>query len=391
MSSIAILKEIAELTNLTIDPSLIKQNIKTYIKLPKMISVAELFRYNNLSYEDHSDYIRVVTQHGAFDMPKDGYSDAYRLVEAVTSKTRGGRNMIVLPNIDGIMTGYTAADKWCFKEQWDDRKTAVSTRIWDGVYQTAAIDYDNDDDYDTLDLEIAPHYYNVLLTPREMRDFIKVNPKMTYVECELDCLSKKHFHGVHGLYKGADITFGPNGHKALCAPPMHLIEIWEKVPRLNPENAAMVETVVRAAIATLDPLLTTQKQIVSPPVTAQLDETELTGVGANYLESLLTEKLAWSKIVDRYSRPDSATWSSSERFSSTSSGKKKIKQRWTSIYSEIIMPLLYQEGTPQQEVLQAAWDLDESSDKTLANYCVRRLIAGDSTVVCTKDGNLKMQ
>jgi len=390
MSSIAILKEIAELTNLTIDPSLIKHNIKTYIRLPKMISVAELFRFNNLSYEDRSGFIRVVTQFGAFEMPKDGYSDAYRLVEAVTSKTRGGRNMIVLPNIDGIMTDYTAADKWSFKEQWDDRKTAVSTRIWNGVFQTAAIDYDNNDDYDTLDLEKAPHYYNIVLTPREKRDFITVNPGMEYVECEMDCLSKKHFHAVHGLYKGADITFGPNGHKALCAPPMNLIEMWEKVQRLNPENASMVETVVKAAIATLDPLLITPT-VNEPPVTVKLEETELTGVGANYLKSLLTEKLAWSKIVERYSRPDSATWSSSERFASTASGKKKIKQRWTAIYSEKIMPLLYHEGTPQQEVLQAAWDLDEASDKTLANYCIRRLIAGDSTVVCTKEGNLKMQ
>lgn len=378
MSAGSRLKEIASLTNLTFDPQNLRNIIRSYSKVPKMISVAALFKVNNLSLKDGQKCLEIETPHGKIEVPKDGYSDGYRLQEAVVSKTVGGKGMIYLPAIDGVMVGSTPAEKWGFKEAWDARTSSTSTAIWGGSFQTKAIDYDDDDDYSELNLTQDPHYYNVLLTNREKRDFSAVNPSLNYIECTGDCLPKKHYHGVHGLYRGAVV----NGTQ--CAPPFELLPIWNKLQRFDPESAALVETAVKTAAVTLTPLVSAPASSDPPKSTVP----KPSGEGAQALAEIISQTRPWAAILETYRNPKTAKWASTDGFTTSKSGQNKIKQKWNAIYSEQMLPLFEGEGTPVVTAMQRAWDLDTHENKALANYIVRRMCSGDSGLIENQNGNL---
>lgn len=275
------------------------------------------------------------------------------------------------------MYGASPADEWGFKEVWDARTSTHTGRIWGGSFQTKAIDYDDDETgYDVLDLRPAPHYYNVLLTPREMREFSTVNPGLSYIACEGPCMTKMHYHGVHGFYKGAFVGGVP------CAPPLDLIPAWNRLQRFNPMPVA--EMPVDATMATL-----TASEHETPTPGPSIEQApQPFGDGALVLAETINQRRPWSAILEIYRQPITARWASLDGITASKTARQKIQKEWNTTYMEKLMPLLRGEGTPVVEVIQCAWDLDPYPGKNMASYMLRRMVAGDSGIKETPEGNL---
>lgn len=357
-----------------------------------MISIAALLKSNGVTLADHVKHLEIRCPDafdGALVIPKDGYSDNYRLQEAVEAKTKGGKGLIILPSLSH-QSEQTAGEKWIFKSLWDARQEAPKSNFdsgdkrWGGSYETKALDYDDDFDYCKLDLEEEPHYYNVLLTVREKKDFSLVNPDMNYVECRGPCLSRVHFHAVHGLYSEAKIG------DVCCAPAFEMFNRWAAIPLLDPLKISGEEPEENKPSQEPVESKTEGESIEEDECAKDTsgDDEEPKTAGAAALKKYMDNCPPWCEIQDAYRTPDSAKWADTGLYTSSSSGQRKLKQRWGQLYTEKILRMLAEGKAPVQAVLKRAWDSDQDSRKVLANYLVRRLTSGDSGVVETEDGML---
>jgi hypothetical protein len=377
MSSAEKLRQIAALSEISFDEARLTRIIRSYSKTSKMIGIAALCKANQIAYSDEAGYTTLKTKFGNIKMPKDKHSDAYRLQEAAQANTRGGKGMICLPAIDGIMVGATPGEKWAFKEAWDLKEISETTAVWGGSFTTKAEDYDDGENYAVLGLEATPHYYNVLLTMREKREFQETNPGLAYVECEQGCLAKKHWHGVHGRYAGA-VVGGVH-----CAPPYSLLKQWKSLPLFEAIDDQLVKSAVMKAKTILQPLAEVARKTPEKPAKKEPADTRTPGErGSEALKTLIDNPQPWEDISTLYRSSESADWASSKAYCNSGSGQKKLKMKWNKTYEEQILPLLEGEGTLKQEVLKAAWDADPDKSKKVATYIMRRLTSGDSGVVC---------
>jgi hypothetical protein len=361
-----------------------------------MIGVAALLNGNGVKFVDNDHFMEF--DYPGFGEPlriaKDGYSDNYRLQEAVERKVKGGKGMIALPNLSG-QVAISEQLKWEFKDYYDKRHeipvndcNSGRTR-WGGSFQTKAIDYDDDVEYTALDLSTSFHYFNILLTAREKKDFEAVNPGLYYEACEEDCLTRPHFHGVHGCYPEANL--GP----VHCAPSFEMFNRWANlIPMLNPLVAATAEGEKAKGKAPV------REERRSTPLPEERSERPVEGKGENgkkggkksagayTLKTYMEDCPPWSQVQETYRTPEAAKWADTGLYSSSNSGQRKLKQKWNTIYTEKILPMVGGKGSPVQSVLKRAWDIDSDHKKVIANYCIRRLTSGDSGVVETEDGML---
>lgn len=331
------------------------------------LSVAALFDHNDLGlrFDEHSFYID--TPCGVLTIPKDGRSDAYRLREAVVEKTPGGDGMVNVLPVNSAEPKNAAMDVvWAFKEAWDNREPMNTVHIWGGSFITRANEYEDNGSYEHLDLQSTSHYYHILLTRREYGEFAHANPGLAYVECSLKCLPRKHYHGVHGCYKGAYVDGFP------CAPPLRLLQAWNELPEFSrpvykpkktPKRVAVAPRVEEGAVEGI-PSLAVKR--------APLPE----GGGAQILALIIDRRRPWSAIEETYRRPNAANWASLEGIIAPEAARKAVYKKWNRIYKRTFAPMLRDGGTPVASIVQRAWDEDPTPHKTMANYFVLRMVTG---------------
>lgn len=358
-----------------------------------MFTIAALFRPQGLNYGDHDDHFWIAKPCSArpgykdwlLRIPKDGLTDMWRLQEAVEEKTRGGRGVVMIPYLKS--DDLPSEAYWSFKEQWDNRSISETTHMWGGAFVSKAEDYDDGEEYQVLDLTQAPHYYNILLNIREKREFQQVNPGLAYVECTDACLAKRHFHGVHGLYKGAvlEADFGVGGAKIaprFTAPPLSLLEAWRELPGFNMKQNEGVPFIkehegpgdegAAARCAIESDVGTTSKRAGRIPKKAT--------VGARAMMALMQKLPHWPEVEVAYRTPESAKWADPEKHVASAAGQRKLREKWNAEYTKVMLPMVQGEGNSVDAVLRKAWNSDSDPMKVKAAYFLRRLTAGNSGV-----------
>lgn len=336
-----------------------------------MLSVAALFKANNLGLRVNECSMFIDTPRGVITIPKDGKSDAYRLKDAVTEKTPGGDGMITVHSVNSA-SKKTAnmAEVWAFKKAWDNRKPGNTIYAWGGSFQTRASDHEDNESYAQLDLQSTPHYYNILLTRREYEEFSLVNPGLAYVECEEECLPRMHYHGVHGYYMGAYVDGIP------CAPPLNLLRDWNLLPELSlapPKWFSNKFKKPKTQAAAAPPFEKGAKPDGNP-CPAHERAPQPVGGGAQILAEIIDQRRPWSAIEEIYRRPDAANWASLKGFIAPEAARFDVYVRWNKVYETVTAPMFRDEGIPVADVVQRAWDDDPSPMKIMANYLVRKLV-----------------
>lgn len=354
-----------------------------------MFTVAALLKSGGHALADEDKFFEITLNGGKkIRVPKDGVTDNWRLQEAVEAKTCGGKGLVTIPDL--VQEDIKPVDYWTIKKAWDKSLTGeptISNKIWGGAFESRAMDYDDDEEYQKLDLDKAPYYYNILMTTREKRDFEKVNPRLFYQPCEGKCLPKKHYHAVRGLFKGA--CLGGTLDRQ-CPPPLTLLDSWNYLADFDPAVAGEGDAPAKPKVPSATSTGPTTDAESSRPQTTTAPTSGM--AGSNILRGLIEGTTpSWMEIEEMYRTPAAAKWASTETFASSGAGQRKLKQKWNAAFTEKIMPLVQGEGTPVVDVLRKAWDIDQDARKVLANYFVRRLTSGDSGICETEYGNLVLQ
>ena len=385
------LSQIAKLVGFKFDKQALRYTIKSFSKHPKMIGIAALFTANNMKLIDDEKVMKIETTHGLITIPKDGSTDGYRIQDAAISKVKGGKNMILLPKIDGVMVDKTPNQKWAFKEAYDLREPGETGTIWGGDFQTVADDYlDENDEFVAVPIPKNEHYFNIVMSNRDAKDFKEKNPEFFFKDCTEDCMKRAHVHAVHGFYSGAFV------HGYVCAPPLYLHPTWKKVGTLNPENARVVDAAVDRAATVFQPLADAVARdapargfIPSPRRVSAAGASAIEVLGRKVerwagAETLLgfinNPDSSWQDVLDCFRDPKTAKWASSSQLRSSKAGQEKIKKGWNKLYQRDILPMVEGEGSPFKDVLEAVWDADKNEAKFVACYFMRRLTEGKINV-----------
>merc|ERR1711988_333051 len=411
------IQRISQTTGFVFDEKKLKTMISKYTRLPRMLTVEGICRINGVKYEDRKESVAFVMQGGkTISLPKDHYSDAYRVQQMIEAQTFGGEGMIYLPSISGVMEGKTVEEKWNFKTLWDERKTDITYCLWGGSFLTNSNDYvdHNTGQFKALCMD-EPYYYNVAMPIRDRDAFEKRNPRFEFSDCTDDCLGNPfpHYHAVAGCYEGAKVG-GVD-----CAPPaMCLTGEAEKFPDLNPTNNHYAEC--QTALAKVELLnlggkpSMAGKQPAKPspagpssgavprnagitraPVNEKRPVPGKFGYGtrapegrvwkgkkAFYDWAKLTVPPSYEEFKDFFSPPHGPPFPEIE--TRTKSGAKTLKGTWGQVYKRDVMPKL-EEGYPLNTLLQKMWNIDQSESKHPTAYLLRRLMS-EVDIVQDKDG-----
>jgi hypothetical protein len=187
-----------------------------------------------MHYEDCEHVIRICRGKNAaliVAVPKDGYSDAYRFRDALQEKIPGTRDDVPLVEVSQITLAGKPLNDACkasFGEAWAKKGRNVTLKVWGNCFQTMAWEHKRKGEFVELDLD-AEHYYNVVVSAEEEKEFYEKNPKFAKRGCGKECIKRvlgelgieSHTHFVHGAYDGSKV----DGFD--CAPPLRLAKKWE--------------------------------------------------------------------------------------------------------------------------------------------------------------------
>jgi hypothetical protein len=356
---------------------------------PRFVGGAALLRYCGFVFSDCYREMRIkASRDGKVDIkfPKDGYSDAKRLAEALQEKLpfhQGWNDVHTYPvPTMGYLGDLLPNEVLDFERAWDRRVPKFTSQRWDSCFQTLGRDYFKDGVAIRLDLSgDVEHYYNVILTNYEKNLFEQINPEMKFELCEEQCTPLKeflHWHAVHGYYAGSAVD------GVGCAPPFRLCAAWRDIPDFSiGGDLDMLERLDQEAITAKffgDQSVSSPEEWDRPLQGAR--------VLAGYCEFSQT-RADWGAIREAYLSPSSAHWATVKAVTPSEVGQGKLEKMWNEIFRKKILPLIEGSGATLPKVLQTIWEEDDTTGKVLGNYLLRKLVH-KRKVEFTPEGTLRI-
>ena len=315
---------------------------------------------------------------GKHTIPKDGYSDALRVLDfvvahveeqfasAVTAPCLMGQRWEELP----FEAAYLFRSAYETQTGGTPLKTRDSNRpeeldLWNGVYMGDVQDYEDEDGFMAVPLPKAREYYiNFSLKPREAKAFMDAQTdqgQWAVLQCDADCERGKHVHVVSGRYMSRWDIFNEDGTVTTIklAPPLGAAKLG-KVD-LKVDKNCVLDQIVKTVKALQGSLLengaqrTLKKGEASSTGTqGSLQDPDADEEGDEFTTSVyqtaydacraLAIKGDYGDLQAVVRNTKNLKWRQLDRIVTTSSQLTKLKKELSSAFTSHILPMAQQTG-----------------------------------------------
>jgi len=307
---------------------------------------------------------------GTTIIPKDGFSDALRLLNFVRQQTADEyQSAIVAPCLTGqLWDGEALSASYLFREHFENCTLykpkaqapvadPAGLAVWNGAFLGDVSKYETDDGFMAVDLpKMESFYYNFAVKKRDAKAFLNEQPdprSWAQLECGAECVEYKHVHLVAGRYENTWDIQTEDGPKIIrLAPPIHLVAKMRKYEISKNCIASQIEKAATAMRAGINEVAQRDSAIV--PLDASGEEKGATGGEGHFLRRSFKTAYEAGKELAKHGGYDdlqavcrnanNIQWRKLDKIAPTHSGLTKLRKELGILFTSKVLVLIQKSG-----------------------------------------------